>query len=48
MKSASTYTYDALDRSLISLLRKDGRAPLSTLAGKLKVSRGTVQNRLDR
>ncbi len=48
MKSASTYAYDVLDRSLISLLRKDGRAPLSTLAEKLKVSRGTVQNRLDR
>jgi len=44
----NTQTYDSLDRQLISLLRKDGRAPLSTLAKQLKVSRGTVQNRLDR
>ncbi|PWQ98124.1 Lrp/AsnC family transcriptional regulator [Leucothrix arctica] len=42
------HAYDSLDRQLISLLRKDGRAPLSTLAKQLKVSRGTVQNRLDR
>lgn len=41
-------SYDALDRSLIGLLRNDGRAPLSKLAEILKVSRGTVQNRLDR
>jgi DNA-binding Lrp family transcriptional regulator len=33
---------------LIGLLRTDGRAPLSKLAEILKVSRGTVQNRLDR
>lgn len=46
--SVSKHTYDSLDRALISLLRKDGRAPLSTLANQLKVSRGTVQNRLDR
>lgn len=42
------YTHDNLDRQLISLLRSDGRASLSKLAGQLKVSRGTVQNRLDR
>ena len=29
-------------------MRTDGRAPLSKLAEILKVSRGTVQNRLDR
>jgi len=40
--------YDRLDRELIALLRNDGRASLSKLATKLKVSRGTVQNRLDR
>jgi DNA-binding Lrp family transcriptional regulator len=40
--------YDALDRSLIGLLRNDGRAPLSKLAEILQVSRGTIQNRLDR
>lgn len=44
----SKYMYDQLDRELISLLRTDGRAPLSKLADILKVSRGTVQNRLDR
>ncbi len=47
-QSATKYTHDRLDRELISLLRKDGRAPLSKLADQLKVSRGTVQNRLDR
>ncbi len=44
----SKYSYDHLDRELISLLRNDGRAPLSKLADILNVSRGTVQNRLDR
>ncbi len=39
---------DALDRALIGLLRADGRAPVSRLAEALGVSRGTVQNRLDR
>lgn len=48
MQAEGTYSYDSLDRELISLLRKDGRAPLSKLAEKLNVSRGTVQNRLDR
>ncbi|MCT4655640.1 MAG: Lrp/AsnC family transcriptional regulator [Cohaesibacter sp.] len=42
------HVYDRLDRELISLLRHDGRAPLSKLADILGVSRGTVQNRLDR
>jgi DNA-binding Lrp family transcriptional regulator len=39
---------DDLDRNLIAALRIDGRAPLSKLATILGVSRGTVQNRLDR
>ena len=39
---------DDLDRSLIAALRHDGRAPLSKLADILGVSRGTIQNRLDR
>lgn len=39
---------DDLDRRLIAALRVDGRAALSELAIKLGVSRGTVQNRLDR
>ena len=42
------YSHDNLDRQLISLLRSDGRASLSKLASQLNVSRGTVQNRLDR
>ena len=41
-------SYDSLDRDLISLLRTDARASISKLAKVLKVSRGTVQNRLDR
>ena len=39
---------DDLDRALIAALRHDGRAPLSKLADILDVSRGTIQNRLDR
>lgn len=39
---------DALDTQLISLLRDNARTPISTLAKQLKVSRGTVQNRIDK
>ena len=39
---------DELDRRLIGLLRSDGRMPAAALAKALKVSRGTVQNRIDR
>ncbi|WP_439627705.1 Lrp/AsnC family transcriptional regulator [Shinella sp.] len=39
---------DTIDRKLLALLRKDGRASLSALAAELKVSRGTVQNRIER
>lgn len=39
---------DELDRRLLGLLRQDGRDPASELAKKLKVSRGTVQNRISR
>ncbi|HRO13397.1 Lrp/AsnC family transcriptional regulator [Amaricoccus sp.] len=39
---------DDLDRQLIALLRNDGRLPAATLARQLGVSRGTVQNRIDR
>ncbi len=39
---------DDLDHRLIGLLREDARTPLSDLADRLKVSRGTVQNRLDK
>ena len=39
---------DDLDRKLMALLRTDARASASKLAADLKVSRGTVQNRIDR
>ena len=37
---------DALDQQLISLLRTDARMSIATLAHKLKVSRGTITNRI--
>ena len=37
---------DDTDREIISILRGDARTPVATLAQKLRVSRGTVQNRL--
>lgn len=37
---------DATDQQLISLLRKDARTSVATLAHKLGVSRGTVTNRV--
>ena len=37
---------DDTDREIISILRADARTPVATLAHKLRVSRGTVQNRL--
>ena len=39
---------DDLDRQLLALLRADSRTPVASLAARLKVSRGTVQNRIDR
>jgi len=39
---------DELDRRLIALLRADSRTPAAALAARLKVSRGTVQNRIGR
>ena len=39
---------DSLDRRLISLLRTDGRAPVSVLARQLGVTRATVNSRLER
>ena len=39
---------DETDRKLIALLRANARAPVAGLAKTLKVSRGTVQNRIDR
>jgi DNA-binding Lrp family transcriptional regulator len=39
---------DDLDRRLIAQLRIDARAPIATLAKRLGVARGTVQNRIAR
>jgi DNA-binding Lrp family transcriptional regulator len=39
---------DDIDRQLISILRDDARTAVATLAKRLGVSRGTVQNRIDR
>ncbi len=39
---------DDVDRRLIALLRTDGRAPVTTLARQLGVTRATVNSRLDR
>jgi len=39
---------DETDRRLIELLRANGRLPAAKLAATLSVSRGTVQNRIDR
>jgi DNA-binding Lrp family transcriptional regulator len=39
---------DQTDSRLIEWLRQDARLPAATLARRLGVSRGTVQNRIDR
>ena len=39
---------DTLDQQLIGLLRADARLSVATLAHRLKVSRGTVSNRIAR
>jgi DNA-binding Lrp family transcriptional regulator len=39
---------DDLDRRLIAMLRGDARQPVAALAQALRVSRATVQNRIDR
>ena len=38
------HNLDDTDRELLALLRHDARTPVATLAHKLKVARGTVQN----
>lgn len=42
------HRFDDLDRRLVALLMRDGRAPVAKLADILSVSRSTVQSRLDR
>lgn len=39
---------DDVDREIIALLRADARMPVAALAVRLRVARGTVQNRLRR
>src|SRR5260370_19890321 len=39
---------DDIDRQLLGLLRDNARTSVATLARKLRVARGTVQNRLAR
>jgi len=39
---------DDTDRKLLALLRGNARLPIATLAKTLSVSRGTVQNRINR
>lgn len=48
MKIANLFKMDTLDQQLLALLRTDARASVATLAAKLKVSRGTVTNRIAR
>lgn len=39
---------DDIDRELIALLRDHARMPVAVIAKKLKIARGTVQNRMAR
>lgn len=39
---------DSIDQKLLAILQKDGRCSATTLAKRLGISRGTVQNRIDR
>ena len=39
---------DDTDRRLLALLRENGRTPVATLAKKLQIARGTVQNRMSK
>lgn len=43
-----TFRIDDVDKQLISLLRSDARMPVVNIARQLKVSRATVQNRMNR
>jgi DNA-binding Lrp family transcriptional regulator len=44
----SAVTLDATDRALLALLREDARASTTELARTLKLSRTTVQSRMER
>ncbi|GAB2536930.1 Lrp/AsnC family transcriptional regulator [Brachybacterium huguangmaarense] len=47
-KTAPVPALDDLDRSLLALLRADGRMPVAVLARELGISRATVTARMDR
>lgn len=47
-RPVKSHNLDSLDKELIALLRRDARASVSKLATILSVSRGTIQNRIDR
>lgn len=42
------YIFDAIDNAILAQLKIDARAPVSKLAEIVGVSRGTLQNRLDK
>ena len=44
----TTTTLDETDRALLALLRENARLPTAELARRLKLSRTTVQSRIDR
>ena len=46
--TTSAVTLDATDRALLALLREDARASTTDLARTLKLSRTTVQSRMER
>ena len=48
MSKLTESALDAIDRALLALLRDDARAPTAELARKLKLSRTTVQSRMER
>jgi DNA-binding Lrp family transcriptional regulator len=48
MNKATTPALDPTDIALLALLRDDARAPTAVLARKLKLSRTTVQSRMER
>jgi DNA-binding Lrp family transcriptional regulator len=48
MPTSAITTLDATDRALLALLREDARASTTELARTLKLSRTTVQSRMER
>jgi DNA-binding Lrp family transcriptional regulator len=46
--SVGKLTIDATDQRILALLREDARAPTSKLGRKLRLSRTTVQSRIER